>query len=152
MGAKVRKAKKSVLDIPNAFIGATAKPTMDEVFAALGSSAKVWTQLVDEFAKELHVALQEWKSYSPKFGWSLQLKQRKRTIVYLSPCAGCFRVAFILGDKAIKALMEGSPSKNLTKLIHDAPRYPEGTGVRLMVRNRKEMPTIRKLAEAKLAH
>lgn len=48
--------------------------------------------------------------------------------------------------------MEGNPSKSLTRLIHDAPPYLEGTGVRLLVRGGKEVPTIRKLAEAKLAH
>jgi hypothetical protein len=26
----------------------------------------------------------EWKSYSPKYGWTLRLKQKKRTILYLS--------------------------------------------------------------------
>jgi Protein of unknown function (DUF3788) len=141
-----------VLDIPNAFIGKTAKPTADEVSAALGSSAKVWTQLIDEFAAQYEVTIQEWKSYSPKAGWALRLLQKKRTIVYLSPCQGCFRVAFILGDKALKFLKQGKLSNDLTKLLEDAPRYPEGTGVRLLVRNSKEIPTIRKLAEAKLAH
>ena len=144
--------KKNVLEIPNAFVGRITKPTAAELTAALGSSAKVWTELVDEFATKYDLAIQEWKSSSPKYGWSLRLLQKKRTIVYLSPCQDCFRVAFILGDKAVKFLKQRNPPKTLAKLIDDAPRYPEGTGIRLMVSGQKEMPVIRKLAEAKLAH
>ena len=142
--------KTNVLEIPNAFVGKITNPATEEVLVALGSSARVWTQLVEEFATMYDVTIQEWKSYSPKYGWSLRLLQKKRTIVY--PCQGCFRVAFILGDKAVKFLKQRNPSKTLTKLIADAPRYPEGTGVRLMVRGTNEMAVIRKLAQAKLAH
>lgn len=145
-------AKKSPLDIPNAFVGRAGKPTAEEVNAVLGASAKVWTELVDELAAKYAVPLQEWKSSSPKYGWSLRLLRKKRTIVYLSPCEGCFRVAFILGDKAVKALRHGKLSQSLAELIDEAPRYPEGTGVRLIVRGTKEMAAIRKLVEAKLAN
>jgi hypothetical protein len=144
--------KKQVIEIPNAFVGKVTKPTTAEVGVALGSSASAWTQLVEEFATRYDVAIQEWKSYSPKYGWSLRLLQKKRTIIYLSPCQGCFRVTFILGNRAVKFLQHGNPSKILTKLIADAPRYPEGAGVRLTVRGTREMAVIRKLAEAKLAH
>lgn len=80
------KAKKSVVEVPNAFIGKATKPTAEGISEALGSSASVWTQLVDEFAQKYDVAVQEWKSYSSKSGWALRLLRKKRTIVYLSPC------------------------------------------------------------------
>lgn len=56
------------MDTPNAFIGKTEKPTAEEVSAALGSSAKIWKQLVDWLAEERGVAVQEWKSVSLKYG------------------------------------------------------------------------------------
>jgi hypothetical protein len=139
------------MDLPNAFIGKAGKPTTKEVSAALGASAKVWERLVDELAD--HGAdVQEWKSYSPKYGWSLRLKLKKRTIVYLSPSNGCFRVMFILGDKAVKAARQSKFPKSVAKAIADAPRYPEGTGVRLVVKSAKDLPAIFMLAEVKLAN
>ena len=81
---------------PNAFIGKTQKPSAQEIIEALGPSAETWKQFVDWLAHEQGVALEEWKSISPKYGWSLRLKLKKRTIVHLSPCDRCFRVAFIL--------------------------------------------------------
>ena len=135
----------------NAFIGKTTQPTAKEVTAALGPSAALWNQLVDWFAEQ-EVTIQEWNSYSPKAGWALRLKIKKRNIVYLAPCAGCFRVAFIFGDKAVTAARQGDLSKSTLKLIDEAPRYPEGTGLRLTVKAAKDLAAIRKLALIKLAN
>jgi hypothetical protein len=140
------------VDIPNAFIGRGEKPAPKEIAAALGSAAQAWEQLVSWLAEEHGVTGQEWKSISPKYGWSLRLKLKKRTIVHMSPCDGCFRVAFIVGDRAVKAAKESDLPKNVLKLIADAPRYAEGTGIRLLVRSERDLAPIRKLAVIKLAN
>ncbi|MGZ4840094.1 MAG: DUF3788 domain-containing protein [Terriglobales bacterium] len=142
----------SKVDIANAFIGRAEKPTAEEVSAALGPSTKVWQQLVKWLAEEQGVAVQEWKSISLKYGWSLRLKREKRTIIYLSPRSGCFLVSFVLGDKAIKAARHSNLPKSLVKAIDDAPRYTEGTGLRLPVKGTKDLSAIRKLVVAKLAN
>jgi hypothetical protein len=80
------------------------------------------------------------------------LKQGKRTIVYLSPCHGSIRVAFILGAKAVEAARASKLSKALMKLIDEAPRYPEGTGVRMEITTRRHLPAVLKLAAVKLAN
>jgi hypothetical protein len=145
-------AGRKHVDIQNAFINKTLQPTAEEVSAALGATAGVWKQLVDWLAVEKGVADQEWKSGSLKYGWSLRLKLKKRTIVYLAPCDGCFRVAFVLGDRAVAAARESDLSKGVLKLLDEAPRYAEGTGVRLMVKGAKDLAAVRKLAVIKLAN
>jgi hypothetical protein len=139
------------METPNAFIGKTTIPTAEEVAAVLGSSADVWKQLVDWMAEQ-GVTVQEWNSYSVKSGWAMRIKVKKRNIVYLAPCSGCFRVAFILGDRAVAAARQSDLSKSTLKLLDEAPKYPEGTGVRLVVRVPKDLAAIRKLALIKLAN
>ena len=139
------------MDTPNAFIGKTAPPTQNEIDTALGATADVWNQLLHWFAEQ-GVADQEWKSSSPKYGWSLRLKLKKRTIVYLAPCEGCFRAAFVLGDRAVAAARQSDLSKTTLKLLDEAPRYAEGTGVRLIVKATKDLASVRKLAAIKLAN
>ncbi|MEO8368543.1 MAG: DUF3788 domain-containing protein [Candidatus Solibacter sp.] len=133
---------------PNAFIGQADPPTDAQLTAELGAARAVW----DEVLTALDLPVHEWNSYSLKAGWSLKLKLGKRTIVYLAPVRGAFRVAFILGPKAVAAAPAAKLSKSLLKLIDEAPRYPEGTGVRLEVRSSKDLPAIKKLAALKLAH
>jgi hypothetical protein len=139
------------METPNAFIGKTTLPTAKEITTVLGASAALWKQLVDWLAEQ-GVVEQEWKSSSPKYGWSLLLKLKKRTIVYLSPCAGCFRASFVLGDRAVAAARQSDLAKSTLKLLDEAPYYAEGTGLRLMVKNPKDLAAIRKLALIKLAN
>jgi len=139
--------------VTNAFIGKTEQPTPEELTAVLGPSEKLWDELVQWMAKELGAATQEWKGVVPKkYGWSLRLKIKARNIVYLGPSTGCFSVAFALGDRALKAAKEAHFPAAVTQAIADAPRYPEGTGVRLVVKTARDLPAIRKLAEIKVAN
>lgn len=138
------------MDVPNAFIGHTEQPTNAEVAAALGATARIWNELVNSLAMEKHVEEQEWKSTSPTYGWALRLKLKKRTIVYLGPCAGCFRVSFVLGDRAVAVAHQSNLPKSVIKAINEAHRYAEGTGVRLIVKQQKDLTVIRKLAAIKL--
>ena len=136
--------------LPNAFIGKTKKPTEKELTVALGPAKALWDQLVADLAHENGVDVQEWSSYSPKAGWALRLKRKKRTIVWLSPCQGSFRVMFILGDRAVKAARQSKLPQRVIKIIDEAPRYPEGTGIRMNMKGPKDIAIVKKLAAIKL--
>jgi hypothetical protein len=140
------------MDSPTAFIGQANEPAPKELAAVLGDTYALWVQLVDSLLKEPGVTDMEWNSLKPKYGWNLILKSKKRRIVYLGPCAGLFRVSFILGDKAVAATRDSDLSKSMLELLDEALHYPEGTGVRLIVKNAKELHAIRKLARIKLAN
>ena len=137
---------------PNAFIGRKELPDDDAVANALGAAKPVWDRLLADMATKHEAAIQEWKCYSPKAGWALRLIRGKRTILWLAPCIGCFRVAVILGDKAVLAAREGGLSARELRLLDEAEKYPEGTGIRLHIRTLKELPTVMKLAVIKLAN
>jgi hypothetical protein len=139
------------MDISNAFVGKLDQPTQKEISSALGPTAALWNEFVTWLA-EKGVATGEWKSYSPKAGWALRLSLKKRNIVYLAPCCGCFRVSFALGDRAVKAALQSDLPSSVCKAVKNAPKYPEGTGVRLIVKRASDLPAIRKLALAKLAN
>jgi hypothetical protein len=136
----------------NALIGHAAQPTPQEIAAILGATAALWQQFTDWLAAEHAIADQEWKSSSPKYGWSLLLKLKKRTIVYLGPCEGCFRASFVLGDKAVAAARASDLPKSVLAVIDASRRYAEGTGVRLLVKRPGDLAAVRKLALIKLAN
>jgi len=139
------------MDIPNAFIGRKEQPAEREVHEVLGKSAGLWNELLAWFVEQ-GVTGKEWKSISPKYGWSVRLSVKKRNIVHLSPCEGCFRVVLILGDRAVKASLESSLPARLKEEIRGARRYAEGTGIRLLVKCGSDLSPIRELAKIKLAN
>jgi hypothetical protein len=140
------------MDSANAFVGQRTPPTVEEVLEALGPTASAWSELVGWLAQEHGVEDAEWKSYSPKFGWSCKLKLKNRTILHLGPQRGNFLVMVIFGDRALKAARESDLSKGLRKALDEAPRYTEGTGLRILVKSPRDLAGIKKLAVIKLAY
>jgi hypothetical protein len=138
--------------LPNAFIGATRKPTEKQLAAALGPAKGVWDRLLTDLARRFGVTGREWKSYSAKAGWSLRLMRGKRTILWLAPCRGAIRAAVILGDRAVEAARESGLPKRVLAALDAATRYPEGTAVRFEFKTATGIGTITRLAEIKLAH
>jgi hypothetical protein len=136
----------------NAFIGRITPPTDADLATALGAAKRPWDQLLVRLAAELEVRDLEWKSHAPKWGWALRVLRRKRTIVWLSPWTGRFEVLFLLGEKAVRAARETKLPAAVRRALDHAPKYPEGTGLRLTVTSERGLPAIRKLAAIKLAH
>jgi hypothetical protein len=140
------------VEVLNAFIGRHTPPTDTDLAKALGPTKPVWDSLIADLAAAHEVASQEWKSYSPKAGWALRLMRGKRTVVWLAPCKGCVQAVFILGDKAMAAARQSRLATRILKLLDESPRYPEGTGVRLLIKGTRDIPTVMKLAAVKLAN
>ncbi len=134
----------------NAFIGKTTQPTSKQLSAELGDSKKLWMQLVADLKKECEISGEEWNSPSPKYGWSLRLKHKKRNVVYLGPCHGCFRVAFVLGDKGMKVARAADFPADVAKVIAEAPHYPEGNAIRFEVKSASDLEAVKRLARIKI--
>lgn len=136
------------MDLPNAFTGRKTPPSEKELAACLGPSLPVWNQLIAWLATK-GIARGEWKSISPKYGWGLRPALGKRTILYLGPCQGCFRVSLVLGDKAVAAARASDLPKSVIQEIAGAKRYAEGTGVRLFVQTTADLEPVKQLVEIK---
>ena len=134
----------------NAFIGRKTPPSRDDLSVALGSSQTLWDGLLEMLAREFGLAQGEWNSYSPKAGWSYRVQQKKRNIVYFGPCAGSFRVALVLGDKALNFARENGLPKRVDDMIAAEKKYPEGTPVRLAIKSARDFAVVKKLVAAKL--
>jgi hypothetical protein len=67
------------------------------------------------------------------------------------PCPGHFLAAFALGEKACLAARRSGLPAPVLEVIDRAPRYPEGRGVWLEVRTRKDLENVKKLATIKMA-
>ena len=138
------------MDLPkNAFIGKKTKPTAKELAAKLDVSALASKELT-RWLNARGIACSEWQSVSPKYGWALLALLKKRRIVYLGPCDGCFCTSFVLGDKAVTAAPASDLPPDVLKRIAESKRYAEGTGVRLVVCKSEDLSAIKLLVEIKL--
>ena len=139
------------MDFPNAFIGKKTQPSAKDLAATLSDSMGVWKELITWLTAK-GISCKEWHSISPKYGWALRPKLKSRTILYMGPCASCFRVSLVLGDRAVAAARTSDLPKTLLKEIAGARRYAEGTGIRLLVKTAEDLEPARTLVEIKLQH
>jgi hypothetical protein len=86
-----------------------------------------------------------------EWGWSLRVKRKKRTIIYLLPCRKYFRATLILGDKAVRRSRRSRLPEPVLAGLRAAKKYPEGRVVRFEIRFKRELPAIMQLVEAKMA-
>ena len=141
------------MEYTNAFRGKARQPSDAELAAALGLSAKLWSEFIQWMADEQGVTAQEWKGICVnKFGWTLRLKQKSRNIVYLGPGNGCFMVSFVLNDKALNQAKATHLPKDEADALAAALHYPEGNGIRLIVHRAGDLQAIRKIAAIKLVN
>ena len=127
------------------------KPRPRDLELMLGRTNGHWHTLVSHISTE-HAPLEEtWIFSGAKWGWSLRLKQKKRTVLYLTPCQGYFLAGFALGEKAVESAHASSLPDTVVAAIDTAPRFAEGRGVRLEIRNKKDAESTKRLAAIKMA-
>lgn len=116
---------------------------------ALRSTKGFWDDLISQLVQEYEPVTQAWGFYK---SWSLRLKRKKRTILYMIPQAGHFLCAFVFGGKATEAARCAGLPNEVLRTIDDARVYAEGRGFRLEVRNKNDLAVMLKLAAIKMAN
>lgn len=134
----------------SAFEDKAKEPTAAALKKVLGRSAPHWDSLVTLLASQYAPLDQAWNFSGAKWGWSLRLKQKKRTVLYLTPSEGFFFAGIVLGDKAVEAARASGLSNSVLAIIRSSKRYAEGTGVRLEIRTTRDRDSVLKLAAAKM--
>ncbi len=138
--------------LENAFINRPTPPTDADLADALGAAKTVWDDLLATLARDQIATSHEWKTHHAKWGWSLRVLKKRRTIVWLSPGRDGFNVLFILGPQAVAAARAARLPAKVRQALATAPRYPEGTGLRLVARSGRALPALRQLAAIKAAN
>jgi hypothetical protein len=135
----------------SAFDDRSRQPSREELRTVLGASAELWDALVEQVGKAHAPITEHWNFAGGKFGWSLRLKWKDRIVLYLTPQAGAFLAGVVLGDKAVAAARARGLPASVLALVHAAPRYAEGRGIRVTVTTREDLAAVEALATVKMA-
>ena len=136
----------------SAFTDKSLPPADRDLRSVLGKSHDAWARLIELVTARIDQILPVWGFTSEVTGWGLRLKRKGRVILYMTPRKGHFLVSFALGEKAVAAAHERKLSASLLKAIDAAPRYPDGRGVRLEVRQTRDVSALATLARIKNDH
>jgi len=129
----------------------SVEPVASDVAEVLGPSEELWYELIARMEASYGPLTEAWGFSGAKYGWSLRLKQKKRTILYLIPQSDTFLVGIVLGDRALSLLRWDDLSPEVLHAIDEAPRYGEGTGFRIPVAQAADCADIEIVIEAKMS-
>ena len=135
----------------SAFDDKSHEPEATELQNTLGRAGARWDELVAYIASEYAPLTTKWGFAGAKWGWALRLTQQKRTVLYMTPQERCFLVGFALGEKAVRAARAIPLDESVLAVIDRAPKYAEGRGIRIEVRTKKDVETVKLLAAVKMA-
>ena len=136
----------------SAFDDKSKEPQAADLQSTLGRSSIHWDSLIAHIGTEYAPLDKAWIFAGAKWGWSYRLRQKKRTVLYMTPCRRHFLIGFVLGEKAVKAAHACTLPDSILAIIDEAEKYAEGRGVRVEVRNKKDLAVAQKLAAVKMAN
>lgn len=136
----------------SAFDDKSKSPQAGDLERTLGAASAHWDSLIAHVSSEYAPLELTWGFAGAKWGWSLRLKQKKRTVLYMTPCKGLFLAGFALGEKAVRAAHDGSLPHSVLACIDEAKKYAEGRAVRLEIKNEKDLEATKRLAAIKMAN
>jgi Protein of unknown function (DUF3788) len=127
-------------------------PNPEDVAKALGPSAvAAWDELIRRVLQDYPGTTEHWNYASTKLGWSLRLKSADRILLYLTPQPGRFVAGLVLGAKAVEAASHAGLPDAVLAALAAAPRYAEGTGLRLTIADSRDVPAVLELTALKMA-
>lgn len=136
----------------SAFDDKKSPPTASELQQMLGRTYTHWKKLIAHVASECAPVDESWNFAGAKWGWSLRLKRKKRTVLYMTPCRRHFLVGFVLGDRAVQAAHDEALPGPLLAEIDGARKYAEGRGVRIRIGTLRDLDNAKRLAAIKMAN
>ena len=134
------------------FMDKDHKPTEEDLKQALETSFKHWIQLKSYLNENLKDPGEEWNFPGKKYDWSFRMKSKKRNIIYFLPGEGAFKVAFVVGDKAVAEIEKSNIKESIKKDLAEARKYAEGRGIRIDVKDQSIINDIKALITIKLAN
>jgi len=111
------------------FIEKGREPTEEMLRGALGESYKLFVELADLTAP----LIQEWKFYSPKYGWSFKVFQKKKVLFYLTPGEGCFSFGMALRENEKDLVLNSEVSEKIRNTLSVEGKLMEGFPLRIKI-------------------
>jgi hypothetical protein len=89
--------------------------------------------------------VQEWKFYSPKYGWSFKVFQKKKALFYLTPNAGRFSFGMALRENERALVLASGVSQKIKETLAAETKVMEGYPLRLTVTSGRQLAGIKKV-------
>ena len=121
-----------------------APPDEPKIKKALGELYATYKEILELTEAFNH----EWKYYGGKIGWQFKAIRKGKSLFWLTPLEQSFKIAFAVKEDEKEVLLHSKLSAAATEELKAAKKYPEGYPLRLEVRKKTDMKTVRRVLKA----
>ena len=122
-------------------------PNEEMLSEALKSGKVLWDKMID-----ISEGKGEWKFYMKAAGWTYPIKKNKRTLFYMMPKDGWFKLIFVYGQRAVEAAKSADLPEQILNDLLEAKAYVEGRSLSVDVNGEADMDTVQKLLKLKFEY
>lgn len=133
----------------NIFNDKLVVPDGRTVQKALGEAGGFWLELRKYVQENYGPAIEEWKYYGLKSGWTMRMLSNKRNLFFFTVIDKGFRLSFVFGDRAVDAIGRSDLPRSIIDEVMNAQKYPEGRGLRIEVKDRRLAAAVKTLIKIK---
>ena len=124
-------------------------PDSGMLAGVLADTFSLWDGLVGHVKAEYPSVVEEWKHYGKAFGWTLKLLSKKRNLLFLVPLNGCFRVRFVIGERAAACAEAAELPDEIKEGIRAATPNVEGRSIDIDIHRLDQLDTVKTLLKIK---
>jgi hypothetical protein len=126
------------------FVDKQYRPTMKEMFEAIGPKKELWEKL-HRFVTDNYRVKQDLAFYGKNYGWAIRFRKGGKTLLSIYPANGRFTVQIIVGETHAKKASSLKLGKKVRNALENAHPFPEGRWLFIRVASRKDVTDVEKL-------
>nr|MDO8080937.1 DUF3788 domain-containing protein [Candidatus Freyarchaeota archaeon] len=126
------------------FVDKEHQPTMEEIFAVLGSKRSLWEKLT-KFVADNYRTKDDFAFYGKNYGWAVRFRKGGKALLSLYPGKESFTVQIILGQTEAEKASSLNLSSKVRKTLEDAHQYSEGRWLFIKIESEQDLNDIQKL-------
>lgn len=115
----------------------------------LGKARNTWDSFLTLLGESYPAFSAEWRYYRDGKSWLYKVTKKKKTVCWVSVCAGAFKVAFYFPDRTEDLIAASKLKKEYVDQFLHGRRYGKIRGVTVTARKPTDLASIRKLIDIK---
>ena len=126
-------------------------PTEEIVAENLGKKFALWQTFFEEIHANQPDLATEWRYYNDGKSWLMKITRKKKTVVWLTVCAGMFRITAYVTEKARAAVTASALSDACKEQFLTGKRFGKLAAITVTFKKKADLKDARALIALKLA-
>jgi hypothetical protein len=124
------------------------RPSMEEIFAALGARRKAWDEL-NQYMVENYQVKGELLFGGLNYGWALRFRKSGKSLLVLFPGQKELIANVVVGRSLVQKAQALRLGENARQVLKSAKRFPEGCWLYIRVGSRRDILDVQQLIALK---